>query len=70
MNLDTFARKLRAVEVRVESLSDRATAGINKEPNLLPDAFEQLSETVEELHVAEEELRAQNEELLAASAGG
>lgn len=66
MNFDNFVRKLEAISHKANSLQSRFVKEVppQQQEELLLEAFEQLSISVEEFHVVEEELRQQNEQLI------
>ncbi|MGB6299271.1 MAG: PAS domain S-box protein, partial [Rivularia sp. (in: cyanobacteria)] len=65
MNFDKFVNKLEGVRHEVDSLQSRFLKKVPpQQDDLLLEAFEQLSNSVEELHVVEEELQQQNEQLV------
>ncbi len=69
MNLDTFAKQIEGVHVRLDELYRGASTPSKTIPSdLLPIAFKELGVVSEELQVALEELQQQNEELQIAQA--
>lgn len=69
MNLDTFAKQIEGVHVRLNELYKGANTPFKTLPSeLLPVAFKELGVVSEELQVALEELQQQNEELQIAQA--
>lgn len=69
MNLDTFAKQIEGVHVRLDELyRGVSTPSKTLSPDLLPVAFKELGVVSEELQVALEELQQQNEELQIAQA--
>lgn len=67
MNLDTFAKQIEGVHIRLDELYRGATITSKTQSlDLLPVAFKELGVVSEELQIALEELQRQNEELQAA----
>jgi PAS domain S-box-containing protein len=58
--------KIDAVQRHVEELERRANQGATGLSEVMPEAFQELYNTLEELRVTEQELRQQNEELFQA----
>jgi PAS domain S-box-containing protein len=65
MNFDNFVRKLEGISHKANSLQSRFVKEVPpQQEQILLEAFEQLSISVEEFQVVEEELRQQNEQLI------
>jgi PAS domain S-box-containing protein len=64
MNYPLFDKQLEETRLRLDAIQTQA-GGVSEPPLLLPQALEEVSQSLEELRVAEAELHAQNEELLA-----
>jgi PAS domain S-box-containing protein len=65
VNFDNFVRKLEGISHKANSLQSRFVKEVPpQQEQILLEAFEQLSISVEEFQVVEEELRQQNEQLI------
>ena len=65
MNFDNFVRKLEGISHKANSLQSRFVKEVTpQQKDVLLEAFEQLSISLEEFQVVEEELRQQNEQLI------
>jgi PAS domain S-box-containing protein len=68
VNSEWLSQQMRAVGERVSTLLQNAHSNSAQHPELLPEALEELSASLEELRMSQEVLHQQNQELLEAHA--